>query len=249
MEKKRERKRITRKELSKTNRHDRLLANYVKFKYPDVYEDAEACYQQLNAKYPDKRDLSKTLEYVQLTTGATSYTQYYNYRKLEKKTQEKSKTASKTTTTTGKHVNTDNTDSMVLQIPLLSPETVASNVSLDIPEYNEVMTEIMQDPNLRAIFNNLTTTPDGETSDTSAPTDGETSDTSAPETNTSADTSPPESLEQVVQNIPHQTPPQGQSFQDLVDDLVSDPQLDQVFNDMDDDMQSPLERELTDILW
>ena len=149
-----ERKKQTRKTLCQANRQDRLISGYVKFKYPEVYAEALACYQSLDALYPNKRDLSKTIEYIQLTTGAVSYTQYYNDRKAQKKQQEK---PSKTTTT-----------DMALRIELLSPETVASQATLDIPESNDVLTEIMQDQDLRVVFDDITTTPDGET-DTPSP--------------------------------------------------------------------------------
>ena len=237
-----ERKRFTRKLLTRSNRHNKLISQYVSFKHPDVYKDAEAFYKMLNHKYPEKRDLSKTIEYLELTTGAITYNQYYNHRKQDKRVRDKRETASETTTT-GQHVDSmasetttttgQHVDSMVLQIPLLSSQIVANNMSLDIPQYEDVMTEINNDSDLRAVFNNRTTTMDTSASE---------SNTSASESNTSGSES------NTMQSFLGVT---EQDLQDLVEELVNDPQLNQVFDDMDNvsdyDMQTPLEKELSDM--
>ena len=228
--KRKERKRFTRKQLTISNRHNKLISEYVSYKHPDIYKEAEAFYKMLNQKYPEKRDLCKTIEYLELTTGAITYNQYYSHRKQDKRARDKRETASETTTTgqyvdsmanetttTGQHV-----DSMVLQIPLLSGQSVANNMSLDIPEYEDVITEINNDSDLRAVFNDCTTTMDMSASE---------SNTSASESNTSAsESNTMQSFLGVIE----------QDLQDFVEELVNDPQLNQVF----DDMQTPLEDEL-----
>ena len=196
------RKNETRKMLSKTNRQARLMMQYVQVKYPDAYNDAEACYETLNAKYPNKRDLTKTIEFVQLNTGATTYAQYYSYRKQQKREQEKKQAQATETTTTARN------DMFDLRIPLLSPEIVENNRSLNIPEYPEVMTEIVADPDLRTVFNQLTTP------------DGETMDTCSSENNTAG----PENLNDLVEQL------SSENLNDLVDQLIKDPLLDEVFN-------------------
>ena len=113
MERRRIRKNETRKELSKTNRHARLITQYVQYKHPNIYEEAEVRYQELNDKYPHKRDLSKTIEFLQLTTGAVTYSQYYNQRKQERRAQDKKQTPPTETITTGQN-----------DMPLLSLEMV-----------------------------------------------------------------------------------------------------------------------------
>ena len=249
-----ERKRFTRKQLTISNRHNKLISQYVSFKHPDIYKDAEAFYKMLNHKYPEKRDLCKTIEYLELTTGAITYHQYYSHRKQDKRARDKRETASETTTTgqhvdsmasettttgqhvdsmasetttTGQHVDSmasettttgQHVDSMVLQIPLLSSQSVANNMSLDIPQYEDVMTEINNDSDLRAVFNNCTTTMDTSASE---------SNTSASESNTM------QSFLGVIE----------QDLQDFVEELVNDPQLNQVF----DDMETTLENELLDM--
>ena len=259
-----EQKRVTRKQRSINNRHDKLISQYVRFKYPEVYADAEACYTRLNARYPDKRDLSKTIEYVQLTTGAITYSQYYNHRKQEKKSRNKGETAGETEekTTTGQDVVTDN---MVLQIPLLHSDTVANNLSLNIPQHEEVMVEIMNDSVLHAVFNNFTT-PDGETLDTSGSESMEVTSHHAGESflgvpEQAVQDLPREhvkdpelgkifhdmetELEDLVSDYANQTPLEGESFldvpeqavQDLARELVKDPELGKIFHDMETELE------------
>ena len=217
-----ERKNFTRRRLSRSNRHDKLISQYISFKHPEIYKDAEEIYKRLNDKYPNKRDLSKTIDFVQLTTSAMTYSQYYYYRKLEKKKQNNGETATKTT---------NNLHNMVLQIPLLSSETVADNMSLDIAQNEEVMTEIAADPDLQAVFNNFTT-PGGETLDNFS-SEGS---MSGSENNTSES----ESIKETVQHFPLAV--NEQDIQDLVDELVNDPELNHVFNPI----QTPLEKELSE---
>ena len=201
----RERKRQTRKVLCEAKRKDRLISGYVKCKYPEVYAEALECYESLNAVYPTKRDLSKTVEYLQLTTGAVSYTKYYNDRKAQKKRQEKQ---TETTAERQEKQTETTTKEMALRIPLLPPETVQSQETLDIPGANNVTNEIMQDPELRSVFQDMTTT----------------------------DTALPDSLEV-----------KDQTYQDLVQELVKDPMLVDVFEDIHFDDPTPLEMELSDI--
>ena len=141
------RKRETRKELVNAKRKARLISGYVKFKYPEVYADALNLYEFLNGAYPNKRDLTKTVEYLQITTGAVSYTKFYNDRKAQKKHQEKQ-------------------TEMELRIPLLTRETVQSQTTLDIPGATDVVTEIMEDEPLRVVFNQITTETTTETTTT-----------------------------------------------------------------------------------
>ena len=185
MERRRIRKNETRKQLSKTNRHARLITQYVQFKHPDLYKEAEACYQELNDKYPDKRDLSKTIEFVQLTTGAVTYTQYYNQRKQEKRAQDKKQTPPTETITTGQN-----------DMPLLSAEMVQNIIP-------EVMSEIVADP------------------------DRETLSRCSSESNTSG-----------LENAP-------ECVQDLIDEIINDPQLNEFFNDT----PTPLETDLFNMGW
>ena len=154
-------KRHTRKLLSKKNRHDRLISQYVYFRHPDVYSEANECYDSLDVKYPGKRDLCKTLEFLQLTTGVNSYSQLYHSNRQKNKPKNKK---AETTTTKKQH-----TDRMVLEIPLINSNTLTDEtLSLNMPVYNELMDEIRNDPDLHAILNDFTI-PGDETTDMSGP--------------------------------------------------------------------------------
>ena len=52
---------------------DKVIIGYIKTKYPSVYGEAAKYLQELNAEYPDKKDLSKTKTFQHmLRTKATS---------------------------------------------------------------------------------------------------------------------------------------------------------------------------------
>ena len=59
-----ERKRDQRHRREITAKLDRTVSDYVRYKYPSVYAEAEEYYTQLNSKYPTKKDLIKTVEHT-----------------------------------------------------------------------------------------------------------------------------------------------------------------------------------------
>ena len=59
-----ERKRDQRHRREITAKLDRTVSDYVRYKYPSVYAEAEEYYSQLNSKYPTKKDLIKTVEHT-----------------------------------------------------------------------------------------------------------------------------------------------------------------------------------------
>ena len=110
---KNQRKNSIRRLLTATDKHDRFISTYVKNKHPDIYDQAQQVYTDLNQIYPWKRDLRKTIEFQRITQGGTNiYQQYYTDKHL-KKTQEKSYT-----------------DKMLLEIPLLN----CKQTSMDTPQ-------------------------------------------------------------------------------------------------------------------
>ena len=226
----RERKKYTRKQQTIKIRHDRLVSRYIQFKYPEAYAEAEAYYTHLETKYPNKRDLCKTLDFIRLTTGAATYTEYYHRKRQGNKPKNKGETAKK------QHTIMDN---MVLEIPLIDSDMAKEELSLNIPQYEELMQEIRDDPDLYCIFNNFTT-PGDEILDMSGA----------------------ENLEVTVQHTRESFPGvPDQTYEDLVREITEDPELKSIFDDIeitedpelkdifDDIEQTPLEMELSELGW
>ena len=138
-------KRAARHIRSVSARHDRLVTAYLKKKHPKVYEEADQYYETLNLKYPSKRDLTKTAEFLQFSTGHSTFIEYYRTRVKNQKTK-------------NAHTVEDN---MALQIPLMDSEDVGTtklfekaDEALAIPDdvYNNIVSELVKDPQLYSIF-------------------------------------------------------------------------------------------------
>ena len=139
-------KRKARNVRSKEARHDRFIAACVMRKNKEVYAQHKKLYDELDKKYPTKRDLTKTDEFIQETTGYTSIYQW-NLAKLRTKKQ-----------------GSDNQKDMVVEIQLMNKDDVDMAVmtekvseELCIPDniYNNLVAEISKDPTMSAIFNDL----------------------------------------------------------------------------------------------
>ena len=171
---------IARHKLSLKNRHDRFISQYVKAKHSEVYHEAEGFFNQVLAENPERRDLTKTHEFLVATTRFKNHDQYY-YRKKDQRKKGQSK-----------QLNYD----MELKIPLLTQDPIISNSEqplerasvnvteepLVIPEsnseqpleiasvnvteeplvipdslYHDLIQELRSDPELYAIFNDMNT--------------------------------------------------------------------------------------------
>ena len=135
-----------RKELRKRDRHDRFISAYVKAKHSQIYMEANEFYEQLDKHNPGKRDLCKTVEFLQSTTRFKSFTEYYKREKSGLNTKRKKQPV----------------DNMVLNIPLMVNKKVTEEVNtceppLAIPDhlYLDLLQEIRNDPDLHAIFNDM----------------------------------------------------------------------------------------------
>ena len=152
-------KRASRHARAIQKRHDRVITQYMKAKHPKLCEEAEELYVQLNKKYPEKRDLTKTSEFLTATTNYSTFTDLYRHRYKMKKINQKEK-------------HTPETTEMVLQIPLMSANDINMSTSsqgdnasmssnddeaLSIPEdtYNMLVEELLKDPELHNVFNDM----------------------------------------------------------------------------------------------
>ena len=162
-------KRASQHSLVLKNRHAKFISEYVKRKFPDIYTEADSYYNQLDTANPNKRDLTKTHQFLVDTTSYTDHNHYYRREKTKTVRQEHSTTTTTTITT----IN----DSMVLRVPMLTQNEVqatkdttktsqtsslmpdkTSEGSLLIPNdvYEELIGALRADPDLQRILDDFT---------------------------------------------------------------------------------------------
>ena len=139
-------------------KQDRFIAGYIQTKYSKIYKEAEDYYKQLNSQYPNKRDLTKTQEFLYLSTGYKTFTCYYKERHQAKKKQKTQTDDNMEMHQAKKKQKTHADNNMELKIPLMSSEDVAiQQEPLDMSDqtYESLITELRKDPDLYAIFNDM----------------------------------------------------------------------------------------------
>ena len=108
-------------------RHNRVVTGYIQTKYPEAYKEAQEFFQQLDAIYPEKKDLRRTNEYVWMRNDFPLKKYYVRKNNPKKKEEDNSK----------QHKIVDN---MELVIPLMSvPEKANEVVNMS----GEVQTELI----------------------------------------------------------------------------------------------------------
>ena len=115
-------KRVARQILSIKNRQSRFITEYVKSKHAEIYQEAEAFYNHVKELNPNKRDLTKTHQFLVATTDFVDHREFYNRKKKDHKKN---------------HPVTTFNDNMVLRVQLLAPEaatTTSNSESLVIPD-------------------------------------------------------------------------------------------------------------------
>ena len=147
--------------LNVKNRHGRFITEYILRKHPKLYAEADAFYNKLRSENPNKRDLTKTHEFLVETTSYVDYRDFYCRKKL-KVHQKKNQTVTTTTTTT-----TTRQDTMQLNIELLPDEVVNENTAnplQPVPDsiYQGLLQEIAKDADLQAILDGMTTSNEDE---------------------------------------------------------------------------------------
>ena len=133
-------------------KHDRVITQYVKAKHPELYREAEQIYQMLEEKYPLKRDLTKTSEFLTHTTEYSTFQDLYRDRYKKKKANLKEATVSVT-------------QEMRLEIPLMTTHDTNKRPSrqedddkqLCVPQdtYNILLEELRKDSELHKIFEDI----------------------------------------------------------------------------------------------
>ena len=240
-----QRKNTARRILSIKSKHDRFISGYVKAKHPEAYMEAEEFYMQLNKTYPDKRDLCKTIEFLRITAGVKNINEYY-YRNKVFKRKEKNHTV----------------DNMVLEIPLLNHNTLTNNQTeevnvhanespLVIPDslYEDLVQELRNDPDLYAIFNDMNNVDLSQEHQAIVETIPEVENIPIFNDMNNVDLS--QEHQAIVETIPEVENIPGkehaltvENITDLIQELCEDPDTYNIFNSMDIDEQTPLERDL-----
>ena len=121
------RKNIYRREETEKVRIERVVTGYLKYRYPEIYEEAYSFYNHLNELYPNKKDLRRSNEYELLKRGTFETMRKYYPRK----------TTGKTTVKT--------TDNMILNIELMSKTTVESSLEPEVTQQASTMPEVTQE--------------------------------------------------------------------------------------------------------
>ena len=173
---------MTRRTLTLTSRHNRFIAEHIRVKHPAIYTEADELHSFLNQLYPNKRDLRKVPEYLQLTTGVKNINAYYYKNRVSKKVKDNNKyemvldipllTANENPLAT---INPEKTSVPAVDLATIIPEETSvpavdlatiipeeTNVPTDEPTsiipdkvYQDLLSEISKDPDLYAIFNNF----------------------------------------------------------------------------------------------
>ena len=164
MESRKAKKKQTQKKLIQKRRDAAFIAEYVRRKAPDTYDEAENLLKALQQQYPTKKDYTKTHEFLIKTTNYEDMHDYYNRKKRSAK---QNKTISTSTTVTSTTVtSTTFVDNIVLDIPLMPESVVSENTAPleTIPEeiYQQIIKEITIDPVLKTIFDDACTNQDLE---------------------------------------------------------------------------------------
>ena len=136
-------------------RQNKFIALYTKHNNKRVYDEAEKFYEELDAKYRTKRDLTKTDEFMYKTTGYSVHQMYqinYKARKNQKETP------------VNIPLMNQGQKEIEVNIPLMNQGDVdiavmseKVNEGIMIPDsvYKEVLDEISNDPTMRNIFQDL----------------------------------------------------------------------------------------------
>ena len=236
-------------EYKSTIREGTFVADYIKTKYPAMYEEAATLYNSINKLHPSKPNLRKTIQYRMwknemaqannqplqpIPRQRDRYVKPTEYRNMA--------TGVNNTSETPASPSPDQTSQLagarqfVLEIPLMTqPETVITQSSEgEQPETHEME--------------------EGEQPETHEMEEGE-----QPETHVLEEGAPLESLDPSLMDV---VPPDV--VEKIIADLQRDPSLKQIMDDLENeyvhdeimgleidipDLQDPLEEELENLIW
>ena len=203
-------------------RVNRIIADYVEMRYPNIYEEAKMLYTKLDMLYPGKKDLRKTYEFCLLATGSSD-----NKYRYMRKTQDAV------------------SDKMVLEIPLMHTSTIPTVVP-DIPTVAPTIPTVVPDiptvaPTIPTVVPDIpTVAPTIPTVVPDIPTVAPTIPTVVPDIPTVAPAVIPDiGAEITLPMVPDKI------IDEIIMELRQDPEVCNFFDDILVDGETPLESELT----
>ena len=155
MDKRKGQKKRSQKALAAKSKEARFIAEYVKRKAPVLYAEAEGFLNHLREQHPEKRDYTKTHEFLVSTTMYSDYRDYYNRTKINRYKQESTTRKTTTTTTTTTTVDDMELNVVLMPEPVVNENTIVPFQPLSNETYKDLVEEIASDPNLQLIFNDM----------------------------------------------------------------------------------------------
>ena len=243
-----EKRRLRDKKRTIEHLRNKFIAKYVEGMHGDIYVEAQELYEDVKRKNPGRKDLTKTIEFMNAVTPHRPIPAYY-FVKQRKRSQKTRETTRSTSTTTMPR--------MVLNIPLMPLVSTSSDVGEQPPSPPHISTS--SDVEEQPPSPHISTSSDVGEQPPSPPHISTSSDVgeqppSPPHISTSSD---------VGEQTPQLEIPSG-VYTQLLEDLRKDPDLWQILNDFNTDIgeigydhddtrndmwdsfenQTPLEREL-----
>ena len=156
-------------------RKQRVITGYVEAKYTEIYKECEEFYEMLNQKYPKRKDLRRTNEYLWMSQGISGKTvkKYYTRKPKgppNKEVPSKSnmqliiplmkppiETTEIVIESTPDNVIESRPDNVIESTPDNVIESTPDNVIESIPDsvFEEIMEGLRADPDLRSVFDDF----------------------------------------------------------------------------------------------
>ena len=115
-------KTMTRRAEAERVREERIVSGYIKYKHPEMFQQAMEFYQYLDKLYPQKKDLRRTNEYQMIKDS--------NSRKIRKYYCQKASVPGETPHEITDKTPHEITDNLVLRIPLMDSSNMETTNTL-----------------------------------------------------------------------------------------------------------------------
>ena len=139
-------KTMTRRAEAQRVREERIVSGYIKYKHPEMFQQAMEFYQYLDKLYPQKKDLRRTNEYQMIKDS--------NSRKIRKYYCQKASVPGETPHEITDKTPHEITDNLVLRIPLMDSSNMETTNTLvnegnavEIPLQHETTNTLVNEGN------------------------------------------------------------------------------------------------------
>ena len=145
---------------TRRRRTEKVMINYIKTMHPYAYDEASKYYTELNKRYPDKLDLTKTSEFDFLLHNKVVT---MNNLELKIKLMDHGKQTKTTATTSAEEIITP--DPQGESVPPAAQEITVDQAGgtvsgpellpMDDETLNQLIVDLQEDPDIASFFNNL----------------------------------------------------------------------------------------------